>query len=123
VKRYVAESGSDLVRSAMQEAGGWFICRVGFVETARAVALAAGDTYVKRFASEWPSFGVVEVDQRLVEDAAGFAATGDLRSLDALHLASVLLLPRRDLTVATWDRRLHLAVAAHDVPLLPEQLL
>jgi predicted nucleic acid-binding protein len=106
----------------MQEATGWFICRVGFVETARAVALAAGDGVVKRFAAEWPSYGVVEVDQRLVEDAAGFAAAGDLRSLDALHLASALLLPRRDLTVATWDRRLHRAVAAHEVPLLPERL-
>ncbi|MGH2949056.1 MAG: hypothetical protein ACRDPC_22865 [Solirubrobacteraceae bacterium] len=42
--------------------------------------------------------------------------------LDALHLASALLLPRADLTVATWDRRLHRAVAAHDVSLLPEQL-
>lgn len=106
----------------MQEAGGWFICRVGFVETARAVALAAGDSAVKRFTAEWPSFGVVEVDQRLVEDAAGFAAAGDLRSLDALHLASALLLPRADLTVATWDRRLHQAVAANAVPLLPQQL-
>ena len=106
----------------MQEAGGWFICRVGFVETARAVALAAGDSVVKRFTAEWPSFGVIEIDQRLVEDAAGFAAAGDLRGFDALHLASALLLPRRDLTVATWDRRLHQAVAAHEVPVLPEQL-
>lgn len=106
----------------MQEAGGWFICRVGFVETARAVALAAGDSAVRRFTTEWPSFGVVEVDQRLVEEAAAFAAAGDLRSLDALHLASALLLPRLDLTVATWDRRLHRAVAAHEVPLLPAQL-
>jgi predicted nucleic acid-binding protein len=111
-----------LIRSAMQEAGDWFVCRVGFVETARAVALAAGESVVKRFTAEWPSFGVVEVDQRLVEDAAGFAAAADLRSLDALHLASALLLPRADLTVATWDRRLHRAVAAHGVPLLPEQL-
>ena len=67
------------------------ICRVGFVETARAVALAAGHGVAKRFMAEWPSFVVVEVDPRLVEDAAGFAAAGELRSLDALHLASALL--------------------------------
>jgi uncharacterized protein len=122
VKRYVAEPGSDLVRSAMQEAGGWFMCRVGFVETARAVGLAAGAKVVQRFTAEWPSFGVVEVDQQLVEDAAGFAAAGELRSLDALHLAAALLLPRAELTVATWDRRLHRAVSGHGVPLLPERL-
>jgi predicted nucleic acid-binding protein len=106
----------------MQEARHWFICRVGFVETARAVALAAGSRVMRRFTAEWPSFAVVEVDQRLVEEAAGLAAAGDLRSLDALHLASALLLPRAELTVATWDRRLHEALAAHDVRLLPEQL-
>jgi hypothetical protein len=36
----VAEPGSDVVRQAMQEANGWFICHIGFVETVRAVALS-----------------------------------------------------------------------------------
>jgi hypothetical protein len=42
VKRYVAERGSDTVVDAMKRADGWFICRAGFVETVRAVGLAAG---------------------------------------------------------------------------------
>jgi hypothetical protein len=46
----------------MDEAdGGWFICRVGYVETARAIGLAGGDAAVKAFRSEWPAFSVVEV--------------------------------------------------------------
>ncbi|MGH2946620.1 MAG: hypothetical protein ACRDPC_10260 [Solirubrobacteraceae bacterium] len=44
------------------------------------------------------------------------------RAWAALHLASALLLPRADLTVGTWDRHLHRAVAAQGVSLLPEQL-
>jgi prevent-host-death family protein len=74
VKRYVAEPGSDAIRSAMQEANGWFMCRVGFVETARAVGLVAGEPAVRRFTQEWPAFGVVEVDQDFAERAASARA-------------------------------------------------
>jgi hypothetical protein len=122
VKRYVAEPGSDAVRSAMQVASGWFMCRIGFVETARAVGLAAGESAVRRFAQEWPAFGVVEVDQDLVERAASFASVGALRSLDSLHLASALLLPRVELCVATWDRRLSNGARDHGLRVLPERL-
>ena len=36
MKRYLAEEGSRLVRELMHEADGWFMCRVGYVETVRA---------------------------------------------------------------------------------------
>jgi hypothetical protein len=42
VKRYVAEPGIDLVRTEMQATEGWYICRIGFVETVRAVGFTAG---------------------------------------------------------------------------------
>jgi predicted nucleic acid-binding protein len=106
----------------MQGATGWFMCRVGFVETARAVGLVAGESAVRRFAQEWPAFGVVEVDQDLAERAASLAVGGALRSLDALHLASALLLPRAELSVATWDRRLSHAARNHGLQVLPERL-
>jgi predicted nucleic acid-binding protein len=106
----------------MEGVDGWFACRVGFVETARALALAAGPTAAEVFREEWPAFGVVEVDQELVEHAYTFAVTHDLRSLDALHLAAALVLPRDDLMVATWDRRLHTAARAEGLRLLPASL-
>jgi predicted nucleic acid-binding protein len=104
----------------MQVANGWFMCRVGFVETARAVGLVAGESVVRRFAQEWPAFGVVEVDQDLAERAASLA--GALRSLDALHLAAALLLPRSELCVATWDRRLSNAAREQGLRVLPDRL-
>ncbi len=122
MKRYVAEPGSDVVRAAMEQADGWFMCRIGFVETARAVSLAAGERVVRGFRTEWPAFGVVELDQDLAERAAGLAAAGVLRSLDALHLAAALLLPRADLRLATWDRRLHRAAVEEGLRVLPERL-
>lgn len=106
----------------MERADGWFMCRAGFVETVRAVGLSAGRAAVRAFEREWPSFGVIEVDQRLAEDAANLALARELRSLDALHLAAGLILPGDDLLFATWDRRLHAAAHAEGLRLIPETL-
>jgi predicted nucleic acid-binding protein len=122
VKRYVSEPGSDLVRAAMGDADDWFVCRVGFVETARAVGLAAGKRAVQRFEEEWSAITVVEIDQALVEHAASLTRSADLRSLDATHLAAALLLPREKLALATYDRRLHAAALEHDLQVIPPDL-
>lgn len=98
------------------------MCRVGFVETVRAVGLSAGQAAAGSVHEEWPAFGVIEVDQRLVEDAAKLAIARELRSMDALHLAAALTLPRNDLLLATWDRRLHAAAGAEGLALTPERL-
>jgi predicted nucleic acid-binding protein len=111
-----------MIRAAMDQADGWFMCRVGFLETARAVELVSGPSAARAVRDEWPAFGIVEVDQRLVEDAASLAIEHELRSLDALHLAAALLLPRDDLRFATWDRRLQSAAAAAGLTLIPESV-
>jgi len=107
----------------MGEADGWFMCRIGFVEPVRAVGLAAGPTPVKAIREEWPAFGVVEVDQALVDHAAMLAIKRNLRSLDSLHLAAALLVPVPDIVLATWDLRLHEAARAEGLRLLPASLI
>jgi predicted nucleic acid-binding protein len=106
----------------MDGADAWFICRVGFVETTRAVSLAAGQAAAKAVREEWPAFGVIEADQDLVENSAALAANLELGSLDALHLAAALVLPRSDLLMATWDRRLHAGARAEGLDVLPTEL-
>jgi len=123
VKRYVAEPGSPTVRRAMTESEGWFMCRIGFVETARAVELAAGPIPANSFRGEWPAFCVIEVDQGLADRAAQLAVKHNLRSLDSLHLAATLLVPVRDLVLATWDQGLHAAGRAEGLRLLPSRLV
>jgi predicted nucleic acid-binding protein len=118
----VAEHDSGVVRNAMADADGWFMCRAGYVETVRAVGLVAGMTAARTVGEEWPMFGVVEIDQSLVEEAALLAIDRALRSLDALHLAAALLLPREELAFATWDRRLHTAAGESGFRLIPETL-
>lgn len=122
VKRYVDEDGSDLVREAMSRADSWFICRIGFVETIRAVGLSAGITATRAARQESPAFGIVEVDERLAEHAASLALDRGLRSLDALHLAAAMILPGPGLTVATWDQRLHAAAVAERLDVLPADM-
>lgn len=123
VKRYVAEPGSELVQDAMaRTAGRWASCRVAFVETVRAVGLAAGRQAAEQVRDEWPAIGVVEVDASLAERAAELTLTDDLRSVDALHLAAALVLPAEGLTVATWDRRLHAAAVRRGLDVLPHRI-
>lgn len=108
------------MRDAMAQADGWFMCRAGYVETIRAVGLAAGKNAARTVREEWPAIGVVEIDQHLVEHAAELAINLDLRSLDALHLAAALVLPRDELVIATWDRKLHAAARSTGLSLMPE---
>jgi uncharacterized protein len=122
VKRYVAEEGSETLIAAMAAAAGWATCRIGYVETARAVGLAAGRAAVRRLGADWPSFEVVEVDASLAEHAAELAFTEELRSLDALHLAAALLIASGELTLATWDARLHRAAQSQGLSVFPAEL-
>jgi hypothetical protein len=122
VKRYLAEEGSQLVRDLMREADGWAMCRIGYVETVRAITLAAGRRAARRIDDEWSAIDVIEVDDALVRDAAGLATSHDLRSLDALHLAAARLLRRPELLLATWDVRLHAAAIATGLRAVPERL-
>jgi predicted nucleic acid-binding protein len=122
VKRYVAEDGSELVLAEMEEARAWSMCRIGYVETVRAVSLAGGRRAVRRVKADWLSFDVIEVDPALAEHAGELALSTELRSLDALHLAAALVLPAEGLTVATWDTRLHRAARGQGLKTLPAAL-
>jgi len=124
VKRYVDEEGSDAVLDAMRGRDTWSMCRIGFVETMRAVARAGEPEDVKRAMHEWEiGCDVVELDRDLAEHAAQLAITSGLRALDALHLSAALsLAPEGELTFATWDRDLHRAAREQGLETLPATL-
>jgi hypothetical protein len=123
VKRYVDEDGSDAVLDAMSGGDTWSMCRIGFVETMRAVARAGEPGDVKRVERDWMvGCDVVELDQDLAEHAAQIALASGLRALDALHLAAALSLSVECLTFATWDVRLHRAARERGLRTLPAEL-
>lgn len=122
VKRYVEEDGSEVVEKAMDGADALSTCRIGFVETVRAVALGGDERDIGKVEAEWTWFDVIDVDQALAERAAMLAVSHRLRSLDALHLAAALTLSSDDLTLATWDGRLHRAAREEGLATLPAAL-
>ncbi len=122
VKRYVEEAGSDAVLDAMDPAFDWVMCRVGYVETAGAVARGGGVGDLDRFRRDWSLIDVVEISQSLVERAASLAVSSGLRALDALHLAAALSVLGGDVLFATWDVRLHRAAREHGLRTLPPVL-
>jgi predicted nucleic acid-binding protein len=122
VKRYVAEEGSDAVLAAMDPDHKWSMCRIGYVETVRAVALGGEPKDVGRVKRDWSLFDVVEVSHQLAEHAAQLAMSTGLRALDAVHLAAALSLAPRDPTFATWDVRLHRAAREQGFRTLPAEL-
>lgn len=65
---------------------------------------------------------MIELDQMLAERSATLAGKHALKALDAIHLAAALDVQGEDLTVATWDTRLHRAVRAHGLRTLPAVL-
>jgi uncharacterized protein len=122
VKRYLDEEGSAAVLAAMVPEAKWSMCRVGYVETARAVALGGESADIERLRCDWSLIDVIEIGKGLAEHAAGLASSTGLGALDALHLAAALTLPRDELTFATWDTRLHRAAREHGLRTLPAGL-
>ena len=122
VKRYVKEAGSDSVIEAMERATAYRMCRVGFVETVRAVTRGGGHEEVETMRDDWSRVGVVEVDRALAERAAELAVAHRLRTLDALHLAAALTLSGEAPTFATWDSDLHRAARERGLRTWPATL-
>jgi predicted nucleic acid-binding protein len=122
VKRYVDEAGSAAVVPAMNLADTCSICRIGFVETIRAVARGGEPEDLERAERDWDGFHIIEVDRIVTEHAARLSVETGLRTLDALHLAAALTLPAESVTFATWDVRLHRAARKHGLRTLPTGL-
>jgi predicted nucleic acid-binding protein len=100
VKLYVDEPDSASVRSLVLEGGPVLVSELSFVEFHAAVErrrreelLTATDAtgLVSRFRREWGDRHRLPVSREVVERAADLVTARPLRSLDALHLASALL--------------------------------
>jgi predicted nucleic acid-binding protein len=110
------------VVEAMTRAQIFKICRIGLVETERAVALGGGPEQILIVREGWASADFIEVDEGLADHAVTLAVEHRLRALDALHLAAALTLVEDNPVFATWDRRLHEAARAEGLATLPAEL-
>lgn len=121
VKLYVAEEGSDLMRSEADAAQALAVSRLAWAEAMAALARRvrespADETAIQqargRLRGHWGQYLVVEASQAVVEHAGELAETFALRAYDAIQLASARLLSKHGgepVAFACFDGRLRKA--------------
>lgn len=124
MKAFVEEEGRDDVLAALTEAEIAAISRLGYVECRAAFARAKRErrltdaqerTADRALDQRWGQLAVVELDNRLMHEAASLTRSLALRGADAVHLASAIVVAgpeRSDTTFACWDARLAEAAGA-----------
>ena len=97
VKLYVAEPGSDVVRTLVDAATIVATSSIAYTETRAALARRRRERVLrptafalakKTFEAEWPKFLTIEVTSALCRQAGDFAEQYRLRAYDSMHLAA-----------------------------------
>jgi predicted nucleic acid-binding protein len=120
IKLYVAESGSDAVRGAVDEAEVAATHLITYVEMHAALARLHGSgwlddkalTALKRdFERDWATLLLITLPERIIRKAGDLAERFRLRGYDSVHLAAAESLLVLDIPVrfACFDRRLNAA--------------
>lgn len=127
-KLVVDEVGSDLAAVLWNACDVALSSRLAYPEVCAALAAAGRNHDLTRSQASaaradwdlyWASMRPVELTADVEQTAGSLAAMHQLRGADAIHLASALALGSTDLTVAVWDRRLHLGAVAVGLAVAP----
>jgi uncharacterized protein len=110
VKLAVHEPGSDALRSHLRRRGSWISSALARTEVLRAL-LPLGQTAVGSGRSVLARCDLVRVNARILM-AAGGLLPAELRSLDAIHLATAAQLGRDLGGLITYDERMANAAKA-----------
>jgi hypothetical protein len=131
VKLVVPEDGSDLAEALWDGSDLSVANRLAAVEVRAAVGAASREgrldqAQYKRALDGWARVAqtvwLVDPEPPLIAAACEVAERYALRALDAVHLASALLLAETPVVVASWDRRLRAAVLDAGLGLAPASL-
>lgn len=116
VKLIVREAESDVLRADVAARPRPISSRLGAVETERAIRRASPlPSAVMREVLD--TVDLIELSPPLMA-RAGALTPVELRTLDAIHLATLLLLGAADLDVVTYDDRLATAARQHGFTVL-----
>lgn len=132
VKLYVAEPGSDAVRTLVDAASVVATSSIAYTEARAAMARrrrdrtlrpAAFASVKKTFEAEWPRYFVVDVTLALCRQAAEYAERYRLRAYDGVHLAAFAEVAReagmRDTRFSSFDHALNRAARSLGRALTP----
>lgn len=119
-KRYVTETGSDVVAPLLKANPRWVAAIHTYAEISinlgrrlggRGLAIA-----VAQFERDWDAIQIVALDDNLCRRAGAIGVQYRLRTLDALHLAAAERAGGAELTVVTFDDRLAAGARAMGFP-------
>ncbi len=128
VKLVIEEEGSNEAAALWDGADAVLSSRVGYPEVRAALAAAHRD---RRLAEDqlqrardvwedyWRALRLVELTEEVAQRAGDLTEEHALSGADAIHLASAELFAAHGPVVATWDSRLHAAVSALGLSVLP----
>ena len=123
VKRYVAESGSDIVLHHMEQDLDWAASVLARTEARvtlchRGPEGALESPAQKQLAQDWDRFITVPIDPGCLASAEDIGCQQHLRTLDAIHLAAASRLPT-SLRFLSFDRRQRDAAVALGLSVVP----
>ncbi len=129
VKLFLGDEGlSSELREVMEVAGKVMTSRLTYVEIraalaaarrARRMAPAEHDEAVAELELVWQTFVVVDITQRIAEDAGTVAEMFGLRAGDAIQFASLRGMDAPGIPMIAWDERLRSAAQASGFPCYP----
>jgi uncharacterized protein len=109
-KRYLAEPDTDIANGLLDADREWVTSAITEVEVRRVLAIRLAPDRVatvrSRLLRDLERSAVVAVDATTVGLAASLAEATGVRSLDALHLASMQRLASRAIRLVTFDVRM-----------------
>ena len=120
-KLFLAEQGSDRARELWAVDSPLVTSWISFAETAAAIAAArrsrrlsrtTAKSALRRLEGEWESVAALNADVHVCRSAGALAERHALRGMDAIHLASALLLATARPIFVTWDAELRRAARA-----------
>jgi predicted nucleic acid-binding protein len=117
VKLIVAEPETAALERDLADRAGLFCSRLGAAEVIRAARRRANRRVLQQTDDVLDALVLMEVTPPILKRAAELAPE-DLRTLDAIHLATALSVGIPDLDFLTYDRRLADAAKAHGLGVL-----
>jgi uncharacterized protein len=129
-KLILTEPGSDIALSCWQAAEDGFSTVLGYLElrssldgARRGGRPAHAEAAMDEVTADriWEEIAAVDVDAAIMASALRLIVTHGLKTLDAIHLASALIVASGDaIAMVSFDRRLRRAAAAEGLVVLPE---
>jgi len=109
VKRYVRETGSDLISRLMNDDSDWVASELARLETRAAICRqgpegAADSEAQRQLAQDWDRFHSVPIDAACLVSAQEIGCDHRVRTLDAIHLAAAMRMPG-DVGFLSFDQR------------------